>query len=366
MKTEKIREININCQLFDIKLGDINNNGKFEIVVCSEDGRIFIISQNGKIIHELFISEGASVWNIVLYDITQDGKFEIISGGMDGLLNVFYLSNSEIKLLWSLPFQNSVSGFFLEDINNDLQFELIAYGLDKSLRVLNPKNGNLIWGQLFESGIGIVKAYDCDGDGQIELIGGGNDGTIRVFNGKNGVLKWFKKFSKNVRCVSCFPYNHIIICGGDDKAIYFLDGIKGEIIKSIPMEEFIWESTSFLNRKNKYKALIYSYSFDFLDPIFIKNNIKYKSKLLCVNNDLEIEWDLEGFNIEDLKIIKSNLYHIILGTTAGKLIILDEMNGAISDEINLNSSPNKIEIVDNILYCITKDGKIIVFLLKNS
>ncbi len=366
MKIEKIWEKNLNCQLFDIKLGDINNNGKFEIVVSSEDGKIFIISHNGKIIHDLFISEEKPIWNIFLYDITQDGKSEIISGGMDGLLNVFFLNNSEIKLLWSQSFQSSVSGFFFEDINNDLQSELIAYGLDKSIRVLNPKNGDLMWGQLFEGGVGIVKAYDCDGDGQIELIGGGNDGTIRVFNGRNGVLKWFKKFPKNVRCVSCFPNNQIIICGGDDKEIYFLDGIKGEIIKSIPMEEFIWKSTSFLNRKNKYKALIYSYSFDFLDPNFIKNNIKYKSKLLCVNNALEIEWDLKGFNIEDLKIIKSNLYHIILGTTTGKLIILDEMNGVISDEINLNSSPSKIEIVDNILYCITKEGKIIVFSLKDS
>jgi len=366
LKIEKIWEKNLNCQLFDIKLGDINNNGEFEIVVSSSDGKIFIISHYGKIIHELFISEEKPIWNIFLYDITQDGKSEIISGGMDGLLNVFYLNNSEIKLLWSQSFQSSVSGFFLEDINNDLQSELIAYGLDKSLRVLNPKNGDLIWGQLFERGVGIVKAYDCDGDGQIELIGGGNDGTIRVFNGKNGVLKWLNKFSNNVRCVSCFPNNHIIICGGDDKEIYFLDGIKGEIIKSIPMEEFIWESTSFLIGKNIYKALIYSYSLDFLNPNFIRNNIKYKSKLLCVNNNLEIDWDFEGFNIEDLKIIKSNLYHIILGTTTGKLIILDEKKGTKLNEINLNSSPNKIEIIGDNLYCITKDGKIIFFSLKDS
>lgn len=364
MKTKKILEKDLKSQLFDVKLGDFNGDGNFEIVVCSEDGRILILSNNGEIIYELFISENKPIWDIELYDITQNGKVEIISGGMDGLLNVFYLNNSKVELLWSQQFQSSVSSFFIDDVNNDLQFELIAYGLDKSLRVLNLQTGNLIWGQLFESGIGTVKAYDCDGDGQIELIGGGNDGTIRVFNGKDGSLKWFKKFNGNIRCICCLPNKQIVLCGGDDKKIYFLNGVNGDIIKSILMEEYVWGSISYLNKDNRSKALIYSYCFDFLEDNFIKNKLKFKSKLICLNDNLEIDWDHAGFNIETLKIIQTDLQSIFIGTTKGKLILLDENNGFIIDEINLSSSINKIEFWNNRLYCVTRDGRLIILKLQ--
>jgi WD40 repeat protein len=361
LKITKILEKYLNSQLLDIKLGDINGDGKIEIVVSTRDGRILILSRDGKIIHELFVSEDKPIWNIDLYDITRDGKMEIISGGLDGLLKVFYSRKHKLELLWSHSFQDSISGFFLDDITDDLRSELIAYGLDKSLRVLNSQNGELIWGQLFEKGIGIVRAYDCDGDGQIELIGGGNDGTVRVFNGQNGVLKWFKKFSKNIRCISCFPNNQVIICGGDNKKIYFLDGVKGDIIKSYEMEEYVWESSAYLLEKNNYIALIYSYSFDFLDPNFDSSTMDYKSRLLCINNNLEIDWELTGFNIEDIKIIKIDFYYLILGTNDGRIIILSIKNGKIIKEINLNSTPNKIEIMDDEIYCATNDGKIFGF-----
>jgi len=364
LKTKKILEKDLKSQLFDVKLGDFNGDGNFEIVVSSEDGRILILSNDGEIIHKLFISEKKPIWDIELYDITQNGKVEIISGGMDGLLNVFYLNNSNVELLWSQQFQSSVSGFFIDDVNDDLQFELIAYGLDKSLRVLNLQNGNLIWGQLFESGIGTVKAYDCDGDGQIELIGGGNDGTIRVFNGKDGSLKWFKKFARNIRCLCCFPNKQTVLCGGDDKKIYFLNGVNGDTIKSLPMEEYVWGNISYLNKNNRSKALVYSYCFDFLEDNFIKNKLKFKSKLLCLNDNLEIDWEHAGFNIETLKIIQTDLQSIFIGTTKGKLILLDENNGFIIDEINLSSSINKIEFWNNRLYCVTRDGRLIILKLQ--
>lgn len=365
MKTEKILEKDLKSQLFDVKLGDFNGDGNFEIVVCSEDGRVLILSNEGEILHELFISEDKPIWEIELYDITKNGKVEIISGGMDGLLNVFYLNNSEVELLWSQQFQSSVSGFFIADINNDVQFELIAYGLDKSLRVLNLQNGNLIWGQLFESGIGTVKAYDCDGDEQIELIGGGNDGTIRIFNGKDGSLKLFKKFPRNIRCLCCFSNKKIVLCGGDDKKIYFFNGVNGDIIRSLPMEENVWGSISYLNKDKRSKALVYSYSFDFLEDNFIKNKLKFKSKLLCLNDNLEIDWEQAGFNIEDLKIIQTNLQYIFLGTTKGKLIILDENNGTIVEEITLSSSINRLTFWNKCLYCVTRDGKLIIIKLQD-
>jgi len=358
LKLKKIWETNIGSQIFDVKVGDFDGDGSSEIVVCTEDGRIVIVSIDGEIVHELFISENKPIWRLELYDITRDGKMEIISGGMDGLLNIFRWNNDTIELFWSQSFQNSVSGLFFDDINDDSKTELVAYSLDKSLRVLNPLNGELMWGQLFEDGVGVVKAYDCDGDGDIEVIGGGNDGTLRVFNGKDGELKWFKKFTNNIRCLSCFQDKKIVICGGDDKEIYFLNGINGGFIKSIAMDEFVWEIVLYTIESKRENVLVYSYSFDYLNNDADIRDLKFKSKLISFNSDLEINWEIEGFNIEDLKI---SFPYIIAGTTKGNMLFINESTGNIIDRDNCGSTINNVEIRSQNVYCVTKKGKVICF-----
>lgn len=361
MIIDKIWETSVGSQIYDVKVGDLNGDGNSEVVVCTEDGRIVILNDKGEIIDDVTISEEKPIWNILLYDITGDGIMEIVSGGMEGLLNIFRWNKEAMESLWYQSLDDSVSGFFFDDVNDDDLIELVAYGLDKSLRVLNPLNGELIWGQLFESGIGTVITCDCDGDGKKEVIAGGNDGTLRVFSGKDGEMKWFKQFSSNIRCVGCFPNKKVVICGGDDKEVVFLNGIDGGYLNNFPLEEFVWACKTYISNENDYRSLINTYSFDFLDESINLDEHQFRANCLCINNNREIVWELSGFNIEDLKIV---LPYVFLGTTKGTLLILNVENGTILNKIDLDSTINKVEIHENKIFCGMKDNDVISLIFK--
>ena len=106
--------------------------------------------------------------------------------------------------------------------------------------------------------------------------------------------------------------------------------------------------------------LVYSYSFDFL---YIDTDIKdliFNSKLINLNNNLDINWESGGLNIEDLKI---SVPYIVAGTTKGNLIFIDESTGNIINKIELGSTINKVEIQTENIYCVTKGGKVVFFRL---
>jgi len=124
--------------ILQIEIGDVNNNGQNEIIAASKSGRLLILSLTGKVLADKKITEKSSIWKIKVRDIDDDNKNEVIFCGLDGLLRVFKCSSSyELKSFWKHQFGASISGFFISDINNDNLNEIIAYSIDKSLRVLN-------------------------------------------------------------------------------------------------------------------------------------------------------------------------------------------------------------------------------------
>jgi len=102
--------------ILGIEIGDFNNNNQKEIIGFSKSGKLLIISLSGKKITELEISENSSIWQVKICDIDQDNKNEVILGGLDGLLRTFKCSTSyELQPLWAHQFGASISGFFLAD-----------------------------------------------------------------------------------------------------------------------------------------------------------------------------------------------------------------------------------------------------------
>jgi len=358
--------------ILGIEIGDVNNNGQTEIIAFSKSGKILILSIEGKLISELEISENSSIWQAKICDIDRDDKNEVILGGLDGLLRVFKCNPSyELKPFWAHQFGASISGFLFEDINNDNIDEIIAYSIDKSLRVLNPINGSLIWGQIFEEGIGDAIIYRDSADFRTkEVIACGNDGSIRVFKGKDGDLVWFKRFKDKIRCVSIFKSKNrdLVVCGGDDKKLHLIDKLTQEEIKSIQFDDYVWKCFSFLYNDENY-LLVSSYSFEYFDKSFKIEDIEFSSKLTCLNQKLEIKWEITHINTECLIQTKigSNAY-IILGTTKGKLLIIDEVSGKIITKIQKKSCLNdlKYDLKSNILIACHDNGSIFAYFLAKS
>ncbi|MFX0022914.1 MAG: hypothetical protein ACFE9S_11365 [Candidatus Hermodarchaeota archaeon] len=363
MKVKKLWSSNYDEPILGFQIADINNDGNKEIITNNKTGRIFIISLDGQLLHKELISKDKPIWHLKIFDIDNDGENELILGGMDGFLRTFKCNlKYNLQMVWEHRFNSSVSGILIENINYDNYNEIIGFSLDKTIRILNPLNGNLIWGQIFQDGIGDVIVFKND---KIELLGAGNDGTIRVFNGLDGKLQWFKQFSNKIRC-ACFLNSikgWVVLCGGDDKKLHFIDQKTQNEFKTKKFQNYIWKCKSYPSQKCT-SAIISSYSFDYFNNSISIKNINFSSKIICINEYLEYKWEIKGFNTECLYIIDiSNNIFICVGTTNGELIIIEEKTGEILFNETYSSCLNSIQfnMENKLLISCFDDGTIVTY-----
>ena len=370
IKIEEKWQYQIDEPILQIKIGDVNNNGQNEIIIASKSGRFMILSLTGEVLADKKITEESSIWMVEVRDIDNDNKNEIILAGLDGLLRVFKCDSSyELEIFWKHQFGASISGFLLFDLNNDNLSEIIAYSIDKSLRVLNPFDGSLIWGQLFEDGIGDAIVWqDHSKPALNEVIATGNDGTVRIFKGLNGELSWFKRYTDKIRCVSLFKSkgNELIVCGGDDKMLHFIEKRFHNEIKTVQCQEYVWKCSQFESMKNINNLLVSTYSFDFFDSSVNIDDLEFNSKLMCFNQDLDIIWEINNVNVEALShVTLKGLEFFIIGTTRGKTLLIEDNTGKILAEIKKKSCVNdtKFDLDTKILITCHDNGSLFAYFL---
>ena len=369
MKVKELWSFKFNEPILGIELGDINNNGQIEIIAYTKAGMVLIISLKGELLHKELISKDSPIWHSRIYDIDKDGENELILGGMDGILRVCKSNVTYgLNFFWNHKFGASISGIFIDDINNDNLDELIVFSLDKTMRILNPLDGNLVWGQIFEDGIGDATVFIDDKNlNKKEILACGNDGTIRNFDGTNGKLLLFKRFSNKMRCISYINSIEglVILCGGDDKKLHFINKKTQKELKTKEFNDYVWKCTSYPFQIFN-NAIVSSYSFAYFDASIPIENIKYTSKLICINEYLDVKWELKGYNIEFLNFIEIHDRVLILaGTTKGELIIIEEQIGKILFNKNNYSCVNKIQflIEKRLLFSCHDDGRIFAYKL---
>ena len=349
LKITRNWDFNTKDQILGLELGFFYELDEELLFTYTKSGKILIFNLAGLRLYSENITENSPIWSCKFFDIDNDGKYELLLGGLDGLLRVFKINKDlSLRPFWRHQFESSISGILIDDINNDGVKEIIVYSLDKSLRIINPVDGSLIWGQIFEEGIGDAIVWrDSNNLKDIEIIACGNDGTIRIFNGNNGELLWFKKFTDKVRCVSymCLKNNNYIVCGGDDKLIHIIDKKEREEIKTITMRDVIWKSISFPPERDNF-IIVSSYNFDFLTDTIPLDDIEFKSKAICLNENLNIIWEIKNLNVEILKYIQSPKKNFIgIGTTKGTFLIIDEKSGKLLAQINNPFCLNDFEFV---------------------
>ena len=360
--------------ILGMALGDINSDDSTEILAYTKSGKILLLSLSGKLLFEQEISENSSIWCAKIHDIDRDGINELILGGMDGILRVFKCKSESFDLepFWAHQFGSSISGILIDDVSNDKKEELIVYSLDKSIRVINPLNGELVWGEVFEDGIGdaIVWTNDDLARHLKEIFACGNDGTIRIYAANNGELLWNKRFFEKIRCISGINSKEgpLVLCGGDDKILHFIDKEDQIEMESIEFNDYIWKILSYPH-SSPNKALVSTYSFAFLEEESIPiEEIKFTSKLVSIDDELNIEWELNGKNIESLRLLeKQESIYIHLGTTTGDVIILNPQNGEILSKINQKSCTNMtLDLLkNNLLFSCHDNGSVFAYFLED-
>ncbi len=102
MKVEEIWNFQYDEPILGLKLGDINNDGKIEIVAHTKAGEVLILNLNGKLLYQELISKDSPIWHLEIFDIDQDGKNELILGGMDGYLRTYKVNQTnDMKSDWT-------------------------------------------------------------------------------------------------------------------------------------------------------------------------------------------------------------------------------------------------------------------------
>lgn len=186
-------------------IGDVDNDGKKEIIFGTKDGKIISIDIDGKLKWSFSAEEKYSDVELMfldaentnsihstpnIEDINHDGKKEIIFGTESGRL--FVLDNHG-KVLWNYKVNGPIRGAPIIQRFANNQVGIIFGSGDKNLYFLNG-DGKLFWKFQCESEI-----ESCPGfimGQQPLIIFGTNDGTIYALNLKAELIWTFNTKGK--------------------------------------------------------------------------------------------------------------------------------------------------------------------------
>ncbi len=311
------------------------------IVFGTKDGKIYALDNNGKkkwvyaikkelSREELFFLEEEKFKQIsaepVIEDLDNDGKDEIVVCSEVGAL---FVLNIDGKLLWSFSAEDAIKApALVADINNDKKPEVVFGSSDSNVYALNNK-GKLLW--KFKAKSGIESAPVLIKEKQTQIIFGSNDGTIYSIDKKGRVLWEFETEDKiTAQPVICKLDNentHIVV-GSFDNNLYALDD-KGNLIWKYPTGGKIFSKSVILDINNDKKPEILVGSCD--DKLHIVSNRgnkiwDYETNFWVVASPLVLDID----NDNKLEIIMGSYDSFIYVLDAEGNFILDYMPGISS------------------------------------
>jgi outer membrane protein assembly factor BamB len=194
--------------------GDINDDGKIEIVWGSSDGTLYALDEDGQVVWT-FQAIGPFYASPAIGDIDGDGMSEVVIGG---------------------SWQGNVGG-------------------DPNLYAVNGEDGSLLWtftttdkGSAFEKGFESAPTlYDVDEDGKLDVLIGSRNYYFYALNGADGTIIWESEFEHFVRSTS--PIGDIDkdgideILAVDNHALAKLLEIDGSVDWEINLEGYAAAST---------------------------------------------------------------------------------------------------------------------------
>jgi len=197
LKYQKKLDVNDRfCENRNVKIGDVDGDGKNEIVLitsdstgCYSSGLIQVYEGSTcSLKKQSQIVESESYSAMALGDLDGDGKVEIVTGA-EGHLVV--LDGTTLLEKWkSVDLRNPLGDLYdikLADLDKDGHGEIIASMTNKRLIVFDGVSHVLK--QMIESPARALGIVDADGDGFLDVLVGRENGLIDVYDGLTFTLE---------------------------------------------------------------------------------------------------------------------------------------------------------------------------------
>lgn len=169
----------------DACVGDINGDGKNEVLIGSDDENFYIADSAGKLISKTHcdapLKVGRSsvrdprVSNVALGDIDADGKIDVIIGTRNGNICRY---DANLKMLWRFDeIEHGTFGMRLLDLDGDGKLEIVTAQRYGAVEVVSHK-GKAMPNTYSELGDVVYDIADMDGDGKLDVINGSSTGAL--------------------------------------------------------------------------------------------------------------------------------------------------------------------------------------------
>ncbi len=184
-----------------VMLGDVNGDGKADLVVIDKDGKLYLYPNAG--------GTGTDTWgakdyagfgwdfvHVMLGDVTGDGRADLVAIDKDGKLYVYPNQGKSGTDTWSEKYYAGFGWDFptvmLADVTGDGRADLVAIDKDGKLYVYpnQGKSGTDTWGANYYAGYGWnfvgVNAGDVNGDRKADLVAVDGTGKLYVYLNAGG------------------------------------------------------------------------------------------------------------------------------------------------------------------------------------
>jgi hypothetical protein len=241
---------NTSATVQGMAVGDINGDGKNEVVYAEWTGMVYAVDSSGNV---LWTFRTGWYDNIAIGDLRGDGKKEVVIASAD--CHVYCLDGKTGNLLLSYATAELAchGPLTLTDINGDGKKEIVVGEWDSNVYVESPANvyvldcaGNLLWKHAVHDDV-IPFAADVNNSGREEVFAywgrymppTRSTGFMCRFN-SDGTVDWNMSIPGCAWMVPIFldvngdGNKEIITCRTSDDAILILNSTDGSLLQVIP------------------------------------------------------------------------------------------------------------------------------------
>lgn len=173
-------------------VGDIDSDGKTEVVISSFDGAVYALdgASQGLITRPKWsFQTEATIWSSpAIGDVDNDGRMEVVVGSDDH--NVYVLDGTTGQEKWRFPTLTKVRASpTVVDLDGDGRLEIVIGS--NQIYVLDAAFRRTKWSHLLQTAtLSSAAVGDIDGDGQMEVVVGSYDNLVYALAGGSGRSKW--------------------------------------------------------------------------------------------------------------------------------------------------------------------------------